>query len=249
MGGKIFIARRTTVDIRGDTQNDSVIGRRDSQLLYGEAFQVERRQGAWLKGVSVLDGYEGFVRAEDMTPLQSMPTHVVKAVLTQLYPAPDFKTRPLMTLSFLSHIALRDETPQNGFLPTTEGYWIPGGHVRPIQEAGADWTTLALMFLGLPYLYGGRSALGIDCSGLVQIALQACGVSCPRDSDQQMAISKAAAQADLRRGDLVFFKGHVGIMTDGSSILNATARTMDVRIETLSSLQTHYGDILAIRRL
>lgn len=246
MGAELFIARRGTVDIRSDIRDDRTIQRRDSQLLYGEAFQVERRDGEWLAGASVLDGYTGFVRAAEMAPLREMPTHAVNKTIAHLYPAPDFKTRPLRTLSFLSQISVQNETPQNGFLPTADGYWVFAGHAREIRDSGSDWTAAALMFLGLPYLYGGRAALGIDCSGLVQVALQSCGIACPRDSDQQMEIGAAAR--DRQRGDLVFFKGHVGIMTDEDHVLNATARTMDVRIEPMEKLVSAYGNILEIRR-
>ena len=122
-------------------------------------------------------------------------------------------------------------------------------HLVPLDQKREDFVETALMFLGAPYLWGGRSIGGIDCSGLVQLSLMAAGICCPRDSHEQIEVGKKASPDDLQRGDLVFFKGHVGIMLDDQHILNATSRSMDTRIEIVDHLAEIYDGILDIRRI
>jgi cell wall-associated NlpC family hydrolase len=117
---------------------------------------------------------------------------------------------------------------------------IAGQHLAPVGAYESDWVAVAERFLGVPYLWGGKTSLGIDCSGLVQVSLQACGIVAPRDSDMQEAAlgtplaKDGALPSSLRRGDLVFWPGHVGIMRDAESLLHATAHAMQVIIEPLS---------------
>jgi cell wall-associated NlpC family hydrolase len=127
----------------------------------------------------------------------------------------------------------------DGFAVTRAGGYVPLQHLAPIEAAASDYVAVAERFLGVPYLWGGKSSLGIDCSGLVQVALTACGVACPRDSDMQeqalgSEIAGASDLADLQRGDLVFWPGHVAIMRDAADIIHANAHRMAVTIEPLT---------------
>ncbi len=244
---ELYTVRVPLVDLMETPVNGEAIGRRDSQMLYGETFRADMTEGNWASGVSETDGYRGYVDTGYLTPFAGEATHVVTRLLSHIYTKPDFKTRPVLILSFLSRVRLTGKT-KDGFAEMENGGWMFAGHLAPVSDRKADHTETALMFLQAPYLYGGRTSLGIDCSGLVQLALMRSGIPCPRDSDQQQEAVGKSVDAP-QRGDLVFFKGHVGIMLDGENILNATARTMDVRVEKLSELEKIYGGILAVKRL
>lgn len=253
---RIFSAVANLQEKPGDQHH---IGRRDSQLLHGEQFAIQSVADGWAFGHSVLDFYPGHIRLTDIDGRNITPTHAVATIHTNTYRAPDFKTQPSLTLSFMSRVAINPARTQNGFvaLKGVSDLWIPQSHLIALKDLArnpADIVDTAQMFSGTPYIYGGRSARGIDCSGLVQIALQRNGISCPRDADQQQnVIGTAVPLSDLRRGDLVYFPGHVGIMVDHENILNATVRHMKVVTEKLADILPHYGDgekaVLAVRRL
>ena len=242
----------STANILGNPEEPHKISNADSQLLYGEQFQVEQEHGIYVYGYSVLDGYKGYVERDQLVKDAEAENVIVKVRATHLYPAPDFKSRPVDRLSFLSRITARDET-QNGFTKTEDNYWVYSDHIAPIEnfKLPDDLAQIATVFLGTPYLFAGRSSFGIDCSGLVQQSLKAHGLSnVPRDSrDQQKELGNLEADTALQRNDIVFFKGHVGIMMDDQYILNATARHMSTVIEDINDLKTAYGDILKIARL
>lgn len=254
---RIFSAVANLQEQAGD---QSHIGRRDSQLLHGEPFEIQSVQEDWAYGRSVLDGYTGHVRLTDIDNRRMKTTHAVATIHTNTYPAPDFKTQPSLTLSFMSRVAVDPKRTQDGFV-ALKGFtdtWIPQSHLialKDLKKNPADIVETAMMFSGTPYIYGGRSARGIDCSGLVQIALQRNGVFCPRDADQQQdQIGKPVRLANIRRGDIVYFPGHVGIMVDDKNILNATVREMKVLIEPFEDMWKNYGAtkadaVLAVRRL
>jgi len=239
-------------DILGNPQEPSTISDADSQLLFGETFEVEESHGAYVYGTSSIDGYKGYVERDQLVKDAPQATHIVIARMTHIYPQSSFKSRPLMPLSFMSRVTLTGET-DGEFSQTSEGEWIFTHHLQALDDfdLGQDHVDIALGFLGTPYLYAGRSCFGIDCSGLVQMALMGVGHTRPaRDSkDQAQTIGTDVSKDDLRRGDLVFFDGHVGIMTDQENILNATARHMSTLIEPLVDLEEFYGEIKAIKRL
>lgn len=234
-------------DIHEHTDDLKTIKRRDSQLLFGEKFRIEKIEGAWVYGESLNDGYKGYVTYDHLAPANQKSTHIVFHILTHIYEVPDFKTRPLIAIGFKSEIFCSGKR-ENGFAEIPGFGWVPESHIILIGSAKSP-IDLAVRFIGHPYLYGGRSALGLDCSGLVQLVLQACGKHCPRDSDQQVKFGESVEHGDIRRGDLVFFAGHVGIMVDQNKILNANARTMDTRVEILDDLEKIYKGITDIRRL
>jgi len=247
--GDIARVITTTSDIHEHTNDLKTVKRRDSQLLFGEGFKVELIDGDWVHGAAVNDGYEGFVALETLAPMEHSATHIVSNIMSHIYEEPTFKIRPSSVLSFKSEFSLSG-TVEKGFSEVVGGGWIPEGHVVAKGHYNVSQIRdLALNFLSTPYIYGGRAALGLDCSGLSQVVLQACGVPCPRDSDQQLTAGTAGAAEAYKAGDLVFFQAHVGIMIDDTHILNATARTMDTRIEMLSDLERIYDGVLGYWRV
>ncbi|MCF8496109.1 MAG: C40 family peptidase [Alphaproteobacteria bacterium] len=240
-------------DLYEKDQSGQGIGKKDSQLLFGEGFEGALQKEGWVHGRSLVDGYEGWVRESALRPETREASHFVDRILSALYPQPDFKTRPVMVLGFLSRLLVpQDGASENGFVQVPGHGWVFADHIRPVADlhAPADLLDTARKFLGMPYLYGGRSALGIDCSGLVQLCVLRRGLPCPRDSgDQEASLGLSVPAGSRQLGDLVFFKGHVGIMAEDDNILNATARSLDVRLEKLADLIRAYGEITAVKRI
>jgi len=201
------------------------------QILLGERFDVlETRDGfAW--GQAVRDGYVGHVAFGALAPEGPPPTHWVRVPLTYGFEAPSIKSRPTGPISLNSLVTV---TAREGRLALCEaGFWVPESHLAPLGDVADDPAAIAEAHLGAAYLWGGREGCGIDCSGLVLQSLLACGRACPRDSDLQQALGAPVAAADLDRGDLVFWKGHVAILLDGARIIHANAHHMAVAQEPL----------------
>lgn len=242
-----------TADILSEPEKPNVISNNDSQLLFGEQFKVEEERGVYVYGHSVLDGYKGCVERDQLVKDAPRTNAWINVRASHLYEEPSFKSRPFTRLSFMSRIAITDEV-QNGFVKTQNGSWIFKDHVASLDEMQMpdDIAQTATLFLGTPYLYAGRSSFGIDCSGLVQICLLAHGHDCPpRDSSDQHGAfgNKVKPEDGLKRNDIVYFDGHVGIMMDDKFILNATARHMSTVIEDIENLKKSYGDITCVNRL
>jgi cell wall-associated NlpC family hydrolase len=222
-----------------------------SQLLHGEAFHVLELRADWAWGYCAHDHYVGYVGAAALgAPVAA--THQVTAIAAPLFAAADIKAPVVMTLPGGARVA---GTIEGRFLATDAGF-VHRRHVAPIDEISEDWASVAERYTGQPYLWGGRGAGGIDCSGLVQQALAACGRAVPRDTDQQRAVvgDDIDAQGPLRRGDLVFFPGHVGIMADGDRLIHGNAHWMSVVTEPLDDvierLRPDYAEpVLARRRI
>lgn len=208
-----------------------------SELLYGEGFLVYDQADGLAWGQSTRDDYVGYLPAS-MLAEAAEPTHWLSATASHRYAAPDLKRPPLHPLYFGGLLAIVDAAPVKGFLPLADGGWVPVSHVRPLGEWLADPLDAAQRFLGAPYLWGGRTMAGIDCSGLIQMALLASGRRTLRDSDMQAAtVGEALAEdAPLRRGDIVFFPGHVGIMASERRLLHANATSMAVTIDPLEEV-------------
>ena len=241
-----------TADILGDPQNPDRISKKDSQLLYGEQFMVEESHGAYVYGHGVLDNYKGYVEREQLVKNAPKANAMIKTKLAHQYPEPDFKSRPIQALSFLSRITTTGET-KNGFSKLDDESWIFAEHIENIAtfKMPDDIAQTATIYLGTPYLYGGRSIFGIDCSGLVQQVLMAHANPCPaRDSEeQQETIGTKADDENLQRNDIVYFRGHVGIMMDDRYILNATSRHMSTILEDVRELEKIYDGITHVRRV
>lgn len=249
MGDKLLSVCVPITDIFEHPESTTKINSGDSQLLFGETVKVIEEGDQFHHITSQIDGYTGFVNKDHLTPDRDPPTHFIDALGTHIYKEPDFKTRPLMGLHFLARLKATG-TEENGFTQTQTG-WVPSTAIKPVTEltAGTAPIDTGQRFLGCPYLYAGRSAQGLDCSALVQLALLRAGIPCPRDSSQQIETGEEATQDNIAPGDLVFFKAHVGMMIDKDHVINATSRSMDVRIEPLNDLIDIYDGLLAVRRV
>ncbi|WP_209506945.1 MULTISPECIES: C40 family peptidase [unclassified Ruegeria] len=206
-------------------------GPRDRQLLLGDTVHVAENNDGWSRIVAEKDGYAGWLETDHLS--EDMPaTHWINAPATHAYVAPEIKSRDLVSLSFGSKIHATAETDR--FVQTELGF-VPKVHTAAITEKPHDPVAVAELFLGTPYLWGGNSRFGIDCSGLVQAALLACGIPCPGDSgDQEQALGAVlSAESPAQRGDLLFWKGHVAWVSGDNMILHANASHMAVVYEPM----------------
>ncbi|MCJ8140696.1 NlpC/P60 family protein [Falsirhodobacter halotolerans] len=222
-------------------------GARDRQLPMGAPFTVIDRDPHYAFGQAGRDGYCGWVPVTALEP-ELAQTHWVAAPASHLYPEPRLKTREIASLTMGARVTALGE--QDGWTETTKG-WLWSAHLRPLGDWMADPVAVAERFLGTPYLWGGNSRSGIDCSGLVQIAHLACGRPCPGDSDQQQALGQTV-EGDLQRGDLLFWKGHVALAMDARRMIHATAAFMSVVIEetavAIRRIETAGGGPVTARR-
>lgn len=205
------------------------------QLLYGERFDVLTEADGFAWGQAARDGYVGHVALGDLAPAGEPPTHRVAALRTYAFAAPSIKAAARGPYSLGALVCVTAE--EGRFGRDGEGAWFVLDHLAPVGLGfAADPAAVAETYLGAPYLWGGRESLGLDCSGLVQQALLACGRACPRDTDQQEAVFAAEIPREaLRRGDLVFWRGHVGMMLDAERMIHANAHHMAVAVEPLDT--------------
>jgi len=207
----------------------------DTEALHGETVTVydEREGWAWVQLDH--DNYVGYMPSEGLVPAAVAPTHRVSVLRTYIFPEPDSKVPPLAMLSLNARLAVAEETGR--YLRLENGGFVYARHAVPVGEHAADFVAVAEAFLGTPYLWGGRTSVGLDCSGLVQLAAAAAGHAVPRDADMQAAEAGQAVDwhegGALARGDLVFWEGHVGIMTSPGAFIHANAHHMAVEIEPL----------------
>ncbi|WP_291862077.1 NlpC/P60 family protein [Bradyrhizobium sp.] len=227
-----------------------------TQALMGERVTIYDRNGegfAWgqLNG----DGYVGWLPDRALAKPGAAATHKVTAIRTFAFPGPSIKLPPVDTLVMGTALAVVRE--EGGFAVTRQNWYLPRRHVGGIDEMAKDFVAVAERFVGTPYLWGGKSSLGIDCSGLVQVALTAAGTGCPRDSDMQRdSLGRAldAAEAGrLQRGDLIFWNGHVAISRNADSIVHANAHHMATVIENtrdaIARIKAAGSEILTIKRM
>jgi cell wall-associated NlpC family hydrolase len=175
----------------------------------------------------------GFVVDAALAPPTPEPTHRIAAVRTYAFAEPSIKSRAAGPYSMNALVAV--EGQEGRLCKVTGAGWITAEHLAPIGVFETDLAAVAERFLGAPYLWGGRESLGLDCSGLVQQALFACGLACPRDADQQAHLGRELPRGDFGRGDLVFWKGHVAIGLDAERVVHANGHHMMVAIEPLQA--------------
>jgi len=239
--------------IAGVCRTPSHEARLDTQALLGERVMVfETSDEGWAWGQIETDGYVGWLSANALGKPGRAPTHKVSVPRTLGFPGPDIKLPPAVALPMGAQLAIVRQDER--FAVSANGWHVPVVHLAPIKARQSDFVTIAETFLGAPYLWGGKTSLGLDCSGLVQVSLHAAGHPCPRDSDmQELALGKLSSLGELRRGDLVFWKGHVAIARDGETLLHANVHHMAVAIEpaedAIARIKTAGSDVTTVRRV
>ena len=209
-----------------------------TEVLYGERVIVYEIDGeGWAWGQLASDNYVGWLPANALATPGDAATHRVIVPRTLCFPGPDIKLPPLAALPLGATVAIARQ--EGRFAVAQNGWHLPAGHVAPLAATYRDFVAVAEMLLGAPYLWGGKSVLGIDCSGLVQVSMHAAGLACPRDSDmEQEGLGQTVAIEDVTRGDLVFWKGHVAIARDARTLIHANAFHMMVAQEPLAGALT-----------
>ncbi len=221
-----------------------------TQMLLGETLLVFETSNGWAWVQLERDNYVGYVRDAGLHYGMTKTTHHVTAPLAHLYPKPDIKSQPAVAVPMNARLLVTGESGDFHALPT--GQYIYVTHASTITQG--DFVSVAEQFLHVPYLWGGKTVMGIDCSGLVQTALHTCGMAAPRDSDmQEQELGALVSRENLRRGDLIFWKGHVGIMQDATTLLHANGYHMKVVSEPLrvavDRIAAKGSDMTAIKRL
>ena len=228
----------------------------ETQALKGERITIYDVNGeGWAWGQLASDGYVGWMPDRALSKSSATATHRIDTLRTFAFPGPSIKLPPRDTLPLGASVAV--ERMDREFAVTQDGLYIPARHAVPMDTMSDDFVAIAERFVTTPYLLGGKTALGIDCSGLVQISLAACGKLAPRDSDMQESglgetLPKSQWKA-LKRGDLIFWKGHVAIVRDAGTIVHANAHHMTTAIEpvseAISRIKASGSDVTSIKRL
>ena len=227
-----------------------------TQALLGERVTIyDRDSEGYSWGQLTSDGYVGWLPDRALGKPSAAPTHKVTATRTFAFPGPSIKLSPAETLVMGTTLTVVRE--EGVFAVTRQNWYLPRQHVARIDAMAEDFVAVAERFVGTPYLWGGKSSLGIDCSGLVQISLNAAGTGCPRDSDMQRDglghLIGLAESSPLQRGDLIFWRGHVAIVRDAETIVHANAHHMATAIENtrdaIARIKAAGSEGLAIKRL
>jgi hypothetical protein len=229
----------------------------DTEALIGERVTVYDEHGGFAWAQLEADGYVGYVRSDALGDLGTEPNRRVAVLRTFVYPGPNLKLPPTAFLSLNAAVAISATEGEYAQLAT--GGFVHLAHLVELSVHEPDFVAVAERFVGTPYLWGGKTSLGVDCSGLVQLALAAAGLAAPRDSDMMARDLGAPVEvgpdlSGLRRGDLVCWGGHIGIMIDERRLLHANGHAMATAIEPLAVAEERirtksYGPITGVRRL
>jgi cell wall-associated NlpC family hydrolase len=226
----------------------------DTEALKGERVTIyDSSAEGFSWGQLAADNYVGWLPSNALAPAGPAPTHKVAALRTFAFPGPSIKLPPLEALPLGATLAVTRIADRLAL--TSSGAYVPAMHLKPVGEYEQDFVAVAERFLGVPYLWGGKTALGLDCSGLVQLALMACGIASPRDSDmQERGLGTVVGDhADLKRGDLIFWKGHVAIVRDRATMIHANAHHMAVAVEPIaeavSRIRAAGSEVTVIKRI
>ncbi|MDJ0513504.1 MAG: NlpC/P60 family protein [Methyloceanibacter sp.] len=227
----------------------------DTEALFGETLVVFDEDDGWSWVQLDHDGYVGYVPSAGLGPVGAAATHRIAALRTYVFPEPDAKAPPLQMLSLNARVNIGETAGPYAMIDT--GGFVYAAHLVPVRALAPDFVAVAEGFLGAPYLWGGRTSVGLDCSGLVQLAAAAAGHALPRDADMQEAEAGEPLDvlegAELKRGDLIFWEGHVGIMTSASRFLHANAYHMAVELEPFADARARIKnagfEITGARRL
>jgi cell wall-associated NlpC family hydrolase len=228
-----------------------------SQVLFGECVTLHHEEGAFGLIRCHHDGYVGWVLMEALSAPALETTHRVRAARLHAYAEPKISAAPHFVLGVGARLTATGER-DGRYIRFERAGWIVDHLVAPVDQCESDPASVAERFLGTPYLWGGRDCLGMDCSGLLQIAFAACGITAPRDSDMQRewfgdAIKDWQAPDALQRNDLICWQGHIGIMLDADTLLHANGTFMQTLHEPLrpaiARIATEYGEPLGARRI
>jgi cell wall-associated NlpC family hydrolase len=235
MPEKIYQIYEPLAPVRRAARPDAPL---DTQALYGERLEFLNSEKDWAQVRLLSDGYIGFVPADSIARENYEPTHLVTVPRTLVFSQPDLKIPPSSALTMGALVKIESET--NGFAQLHDGVYVFAQHLQPVDFRFTDFVAVAEQFLHAPYLWGGKSALGIDCSGLAQLSLFMTGISAPRDSGPQEkslgeVLPAKLGPDDVKRGDLLFWKGHIAIARGYGSMIHATAHFMQVVIEPIAA--------------
>jgi len=232
-----------------------------TEALHGETVKVYDSRDGWAWAQLQRDGYVGYIPADHLSANVFAPTHVVRTRASHVYPAPDIKTPPLDMLSFGARVA--SDGREGRFLSLARGGYLFADHCVGANDKLKDYVRAAERLVGTPYLWGGKTSMGLDCSALVQLALHAAGIECPRDTDMQEGEVGEAVEGiidedgklkgGLERGDLIFWKGHVAIAQSGDWIVHASGHQMETVMEpvrhAIERIEQSWGKPTSVRRI